>query len=420
MNQETEKSQDTFIAGVIHIGDYLKNCREGMKVSLEKVSQKTKINLNVLRALEANDFKSLPSPAYIKGFVLSYARVIRLSPEDVITKLEYSYLTLVGKPFPALNHTKTLPEKTKTNPAIPDDPAKVLEADEKVQERKKLIVPSLVFAAILIVFVSLYNVLNKTIKSESQGTKPQPVLTETAPPSLPVSDTSAATVDASPSPTEVTPPPITAAGISNTKEVPKVEIKTEVKVEPKVEPKVEVRAEVKPEPKLTPSAPKATVANQKRIFPTKEFRKISLKLFAFSNEDLGPVISEEARSKFDKSLQNVYINAVDGSTWVTVKVDDKKIQTYPLPQGKDLFLQGKKILLYFGNVRVTRVYYQNKLLDTPTPTGYKSLVFPESETKNHMLPLFPRALDNNLYTAEEYMDRMKAEEEAAGATVTPL
>ena len=73
---------------VVHIGDHLRAQREDAKLSLEKVSQKTKINLNILRALEANNFQALPSPAYIKGFVLSYARVVGLNPSDVITKLE--------------------------------------------------------------------------------------------------------------------------------------------------------------------------------------------------------------------------------------------------------------------------------------------------------------------------------------------
>ena len=88
------------------LGDYLKQKRLDKNFSLEKLSQKTKISVNILKSLEANDFENLPSAAYIKGFVTSYVKVLGLPLSEAINKMEYTYLNILGKPFPALNHTK--------------------------------------------------------------------------------------------------------------------------------------------------------------------------------------------------------------------------------------------------------------------------------------------------------------------------
>ncbi|MCE3011673.1 MAG: helix-turn-helix domain-containing protein [Proteobacteria bacterium] len=392
MNHESKSTHHENSTTVVHIGDYLKREREAIKVSIEKVSQKTKINLNILKSLEANDFKSLPSPAYVKGFVLSYARVLGLSPEDVINKLEYSYLTIVGKPFPALNHSKNT-EPLQINPEL-NDPAKVLEDEKKIESRKKLVLPVTLGISVVVGVVGLYNLLTGTIKKEIKSTQTDEV--PTAPITVeaqPVSETTAPVV------TDAVPDkPVTTEAIKD--EAPKEVVKV-----PKTAPPQPVLEAAKPEEK-----PAINLA--KRIFPPKDFRKINLKLFAYQDGDEATMslLNEETKSKFDGNQENVYINAADGDTWLSYKVDDKKIQSVSLKKGEGIFLQGKKVLMFFGNVKATRIFYQNKLIDAPTPTGFKSLIFPESETKKHMLPLFPKASNDMLYTAEEYIQRMTEEE----------
>ncbi len=44
----------------------------------------------------------------------------------------------------------------------------------------------------------------------------------------------------------------------------------------------------------------------------------------------------------------------------------------------------------------------------------KSLVFPEENSSKYLLPLFPKAKDDIFYTAEDYVKRMKMEEEELG------
>ena len=407
MNDESKSSPSESSTTVVHIGDYLKRERESVKVSIEKVSQKTKINLSILKSLEANDFRSLPSPAYVKGFVLSYARVLGLSHDDVITKLEYSYLTIVGKPFPALNHSKHN-EPVQVNPDL-QDPAKVLEDEKRIESRKKMVLPLTLGISVVVGVVGLYNLLTGTIKKEIKSTQTDEI------PTAPI------TVEADPMVEEIAPvvtetPAAEAVVVTEVKPEVKVEAKPAAKPAPEVvkeTPKPPVIVAVAPKPEVKPEA-KPAVDLSKRIFPPKDFRKINLKLFAFQEADEATMslLSEETKSKFDSAQENVYINAADGDTWLSYKVDDKKIESVSLKKGESLFLQGKKVLMFFGNVKATRIFYQNKLIDAPTPTGFKSLIFPESETKKHMLPLFPKATNDQLYTAEEYIKRMTEEEKS--------
>ncbi len=402
----TNEVNNSASSQVIHIGDHLRARREEIKLSLEKVSQKTKINLNILRALEANNFQALPSPAYIKGFVLSYARVVGLSPTDVITKLEYSYLTIMGKPFPALNHTNQMqaPAAAVSTPSAANEaPADVLDQDKRTQERQRLIVPAVVFAGICIVFVGLYQLVTKTIDSETNSTSEKPY-GPTFVPSSELVDINKSVEEKATVKAAAEAAALVAAEAAKVAEEKAAEDKKNEKPEDK-----------KPET-VKPVTP---VVEVRRNFPDKDFRKITVRLFAVlpdapENQDPN-ILPQRIKDAWNKDLENVFVKAFDGNTWLSYKVDQNPIESVVLEKGKDLFLQGKEILMFLGNVRVAKIFYQNRLIDAPTKTGFKSLIFPESQATKHMLPLFPKASDDILYTAEEYQRRMKIEEEELGA-----
>jgi flagellar biosynthesis protein FlhG len=71
-------SPDTVFTGAL-----LKQVREAQRVQLRDVSQKTKIQLQYLRAIEEDDFAKLPAVVYASGFVAEYAKVLRLDPQHV-------------------------------------------------------------------------------------------------------------------------------------------------------------------------------------------------------------------------------------------------------------------------------------------------------------------------------------------------
>jgi hypothetical protein len=152
-----------------------------------------------------------------------------------------------------------------------------------------------------------------------------------------------------------------------------------------------------------------------RNFPTIEFKKIKGKLFqvktdAPENNDVN-LIPENIKRSANSSLQNVYIRAVEGNTWVSYKIDGQPIGSVIINKTGELYLQGSEIRLFLGNVNVTRIFYNNYLIETPTKSGVKTLIFPEESNSKYMQPLFPKAKDDILYTSEEYMKRMELEEE---------
>lgn len=62
------------------IGSDLKNARESKKKTLDSISQKTRIHVKYLEALEENRFDIFPSQTYVKSFIRAYAKEVGLDP----------------------------------------------------------------------------------------------------------------------------------------------------------------------------------------------------------------------------------------------------------------------------------------------------------------------------------------------------
>lgn len=70
------------------IGIQLKETREAKGYSLEQVQQSTKIHIEYLRALENDQFDSLPSPFYVRAFLRSYAHCLGLDAQPLMDRYE--------------------------------------------------------------------------------------------------------------------------------------------------------------------------------------------------------------------------------------------------------------------------------------------------------------------------------------------
>ncbi|HEY5039348.1 MAG TPA: helix-turn-helix transcriptional regulator, partial [bacterium] len=63
------------------LGSELKQARETRKISLETVSEKTRIPIKYLESIEENRFDIFPSHTYAKGFIRAYAKVVGVDPQ---------------------------------------------------------------------------------------------------------------------------------------------------------------------------------------------------------------------------------------------------------------------------------------------------------------------------------------------------
>lgn len=64
-------------------GAFLKQRRDACKISLEEMADFTKITKTYLKALEDEDFKRLPAPVYVRGFIVQISKVLKLPYEKV-------------------------------------------------------------------------------------------------------------------------------------------------------------------------------------------------------------------------------------------------------------------------------------------------------------------------------------------------
>ena len=66
------------------IGEVLRLARINQGLSLEELQRKTDIQLNLLEALESDDFDKLPSPFYARSFLRKYAWAVELDENIVL------------------------------------------------------------------------------------------------------------------------------------------------------------------------------------------------------------------------------------------------------------------------------------------------------------------------------------------------
>jgi cytoskeleton protein RodZ len=66
------------------LGAYLKKTRELHGISIEELASSTKINISILAAIESDDFKKLPAPIFVKGFIKSYLKYLGVDPKEAI------------------------------------------------------------------------------------------------------------------------------------------------------------------------------------------------------------------------------------------------------------------------------------------------------------------------------------------------
>ena len=66
----------------------LKTKREALGISLADIYQRTRISVANLQAMENNDFHLLPTSAYTKNFIKTYARALGIDSEPILAKYE--------------------------------------------------------------------------------------------------------------------------------------------------------------------------------------------------------------------------------------------------------------------------------------------------------------------------------------------
>jgi cytoskeletal protein RodZ len=86
------------------IGELLKRERENRGLSHEQVSEMTKLRVHILRALEEEDWKELPQPVFVRGFIRSYARILGIDEGEALSGYEDHASVEQTPPRPLMVH----------------------------------------------------------------------------------------------------------------------------------------------------------------------------------------------------------------------------------------------------------------------------------------------------------------------------
>jgi cytoskeletal protein RodZ len=70
-----------------NVGDQLRQAREDQKLSVAEVSETSKIRSDHIRALEEGNYAIFSAPVYIRGFVRTYANLLKLDTPRVLEQL---------------------------------------------------------------------------------------------------------------------------------------------------------------------------------------------------------------------------------------------------------------------------------------------------------------------------------------------
>lgn len=371
--------------------------RENRGLSLKVISQHTKISVTMLQNLEEENFDMLPNKAYIKGFIKSVSKTLGLSESVALEIFEDTLRKREGLPKV---EEKVEPVQTQATPAQSKPKAKP-EGDSEADAEPVFKMGLVALAALVI--IGFVVVVNTPSDKEAKEAKEEPKVVEATP-------TVEATKTIMPQTLTADTPLRNENPIANV--TPNAEA-TEAPVEATATPVATATATPTPQPTATATpAPEPTKVAEKKKEEIKEekveFRKFTRDLYAFETEGAEEALNQYVPKAYQASViqgkQNIFIKAVSGDTWLTYKSDSDPIKKFILKEGRHLIIRGDEIIIFLGNVKVTKIFLNNKLLKVQTRSGVKSLVFPQENKVNYRLPLF---IYNNkkgtVMTSKEYL-----------------
>jgi cytoskeletal protein RodZ len=121
------------------VADQLQTAREARHLKIEQVADITKIRSDHIRALEEGNFEVFSAPVYIRGFVRTYATLLKLNVPQVMTALDSE-----------LGQTKKFAEPPALSQPANGPLDKVMLWLSKLDVRRTLILVGVVLAMVLI------------------------------------------------------------------------------------------------------------------------------------------------------------------------------------------------------------------------------------------------------------------------------
>lgn len=97
------------------VGEILSAERRRQGKQISDVVERTKIRSRLLEALEEGRYDDLPSPAYVKGYIQTYARYLEIPAEPLLEQFKTESASTVRRLTPADRYLSEIP----VNPIVP-------------------------------------------------------------------------------------------------------------------------------------------------------------------------------------------------------------------------------------------------------------------------------------------------------------
>jgi cytoskeleton protein RodZ len=91
-------------------GQRLRQAREALNLSKEDVAKRLYLSVQIVEALEREDFESLPQTPFVLGYLRNYAKLVELPADEIVST--YVKAEDVGTPI------KPIPGQTETYPRL--------------------------------------------------------------------------------------------------------------------------------------------------------------------------------------------------------------------------------------------------------------------------------------------------------------
>src|ERR1041385_498647 len=91
-----------------NVAEQLRAAREASKLSVQQVAEITKIRGDHIRAVEEGNYDGVVAPVYIRGFVRTYAKLLKLDVPQIMTAVdqELSRTEKFSEPPPLAPHPR--------------------------------------------------------------------------------------------------------------------------------------------------------------------------------------------------------------------------------------------------------------------------------------------------------------------------
>jgi cytoskeletal protein RodZ len=326
---------------IVHltIGKLLRERREEKNLSLKVISHQTKVHIGLLELLENDKLDKLPSKIYVRGFVKATAKVLGLDVKHALTLLDEGYKNVT-------------PEVV--TPSQIEHPVHKESLDYFKSLKNSALTSSSLVAKIFIgfIFIAILGVnLKSYLERSTDDTK---------------------------------------------QKLPTVLTTIHQKVKPVAKPAVPKLTEAQKEEalKVAASMPVNLIQDKKdKTPPPPPIAVVPIKetVIEVPKEEQKKIIDQYLPAKFQilppKGLHYVFLNAADGDSWVTYKVDNSEIKKFVLRQGRTLFIHGSVVRLFLGNTKTIKMFYNRSYISFKDK-GPKNLVYPESLRSQYTEPLF--------------------------------